>query len=392
MYNHSQLKNKEYTSLILATYMQFPLLMLQSLCYLFLGESAFIHNIVLVLAVVFMLICIPVWIKYKLINICLIYGMVLFIYLTQYALFSENRPYFEEYTFSLFFICLPCCINVSILGDSVNHIFWLKRMSILIFIIGEAYFISVFMIGGQNLTYSMSYSYYMLLPALFFIYFYYKYKSIAYMVLSILSFISMFLIGSRGAAITWILYFVISFFISKNKITYKGIVVIAFTLFLMFYQKLLDWINKILLNFGIQSRSLLLLEQGQLLNHDSGRGNLRQITINIIREHPFLGNGVGSDYRILGEYTHNIVLDLFMHFGIVVGSMFLMGIIVIVAVGFLKSKDKQFALVFISYGAIPILVSGTYLSASNFWIMLGFLFSQIPIAISCNLKQKTTID
>ena len=212
------------------------------------------------------------------------------------------------------------------------------------------------------------------------------------MVLSILSFISMFLIGSRGAAITWILYFVISFFISKNKITYKGIVVIAFTLFLMFYQKLLDWINKILLNFGIQSRSLLLLEQGQLLNHDSGRGNLRQITINIIREHPFLGNGVGSDYRILGEYTHNIVLDLFMHFGIVVGSMFLMGIIVIVAVGFLKSKDKQFALVFISYGAIPILVSGTYLSASNFWIMLGFLFSQIPIAISCNLKQKTTID
>ena len=94
MYNHSQLKNKEYTSLILATYMQFPLLMLQSLCYLFLGESAFIHNIVLVLAVVFMLICIPVWIKYKLINICLIYGMVLFIYLTQYALFSENRPYF----------------------------------------------------------------------------------------------------------------------------------------------------------------------------------------------------------------------------------------------------------------------------------------------------------
>lgn len=377
-----RLTKKENRVLVLATYMQLLLLMIQLLIYSAIGTSMVVHGVVLAAAIVVMLFCIPIWIRYFMLKAGMIYAMALMVVMVQFLLFAENRRFFVEIMFPFFCMCIPSFINISAVNDDEIHIDILRKMSWAIFVTGEIYLGSIFLYGMKDADYSMSYSYYMLLPSLIFTYLFNKEKKVVYLLVSIASFISMFMIGSRGASLIWVLFFVVSFLFSDRKWILKFPVVLGGGLLAFHYGTILVFAAKFLGKIGFESRTLLLLLRGEILTHDSGRNLLRMKAFQAIKANPFTGNGIGSDFRLLGTYTHNLFLDLFMHYGVVFGVLIVVAFMTIISVSFYKSENKMFTFLMFCFGFLPLMVSGTYLVEAALWIYLGYCCRKLPVRIN----------
>ena len=89
-----------------------------------------------------------------------------------------------------------------------------------------------------------------------------------------------------------------------------------------------------------------------------------------------------SDFRLLGTYTHNLFLDLFMHYGVVFGVLIVVAFMTIISVSFYKSENKMFTFLMFCFGFLPLMVSGTYLVEAALWIYLGYCCRKLPVRIN----------
>ena len=174
----------------------------------------------------------------------------------------------------------------------------------------------------------------------------------------------------------------VSFLFSDRKWILKFPVVLGGGLLAFHYGTILVFAAKFLGKIGFESRTLLLLLRGEILTHDSGRNLLRMKAFQAIKANPFTGNGIGSDFRLLGTYTHNLFLDLFMHYGVVFGVLIVVAFMTIISVSFYKSENKMFTFLMFCFGFLPLMVSGTYLVEAALWIYLGYCCRKLPVRIN----------
>lgn len=384
-----KISEKDNKIMAFATYFQICMLMTQLLLYkVFYGgePNLILHLFIVVIAGLPMIRCATIWAKNclgEVVGVYLICGIILLI---NIIMFPENRDYQFLFFLDFFFMCLPSMVNVRLI-DNKNHIDLFIKLSLVVLVLGEIYFV-LDRIQGVSVEndYSMSYSYYMLLPSLAFVYLFNKSGRTIFLLLFGFPFLSMTIIGSRGAVIASAVFFVIAILFTKKKRVFK-VIAIALGLGIAFsFNELLVYIGKITSSFGINSRTLYLLQTGQLISHDSGRVSIWYNAIRIIEDNWFTGAGLGADYRILGIYSHNIFLDLLIHFGAIFGGIAILLMITVMIVGFIKAEDKLLYMMLFCYGFIPILVSGTYLSASSFWVYIGHCLHCIGIHLFIRKK------
>ncbi len=365
---------RENRILVSAVYAQIALLILQQLLYSILGDNSAIHYLVLIVAALPMVYSAFIWLKRREILALSLYVIFAFVFFVQSILFPENISYFSNYIFYLFAMCIPCFINIVMVKEWKLHEETLLIFSIIIFIIGELILVLSIVNRTQSSDYSMSYSYYMLLPALFFLFIFFTKNKTVYLIFSIIAFLSIVLLGSRGAMISWIVFFAIAFLASKTKLIIKA-VMIAILLFLVVeFDKILQWINNVLIELGLSSRTIYMIQTNDFLAHDSGRGILQTKIKEMIIAHPFVGNGIGSEYRIIGTYSHNIFLDVFLQYGIIIGVILVILFGYLIVKSFIYSSQKIALFMFACYGFVPLLVSGSYLQSCAFWIFLAYCF------------------
>lgn len=122
---------------------------------------------------------------------------------------------------------------------------------------------------------------------------------------------------------------------------------------------------------------------------DATRKKQYLYVLELIKQNPF-GYGVGYD-RILicqymeglysaelayGWYSHNIILDLFLNFGLIGGGAIFCGLVYLFIKNIFVSKDsdkKRVVFIFIALGFIPLLVSGYFLENTFFMFLLGLM-------------------
>ncbi|MDA3779627.1 MAG: O-antigen ligase family protein [Bacteroidales bacterium] len=183
----------------------------------------------------------------------------------------------------------------------------------------------------QERFYSMFFSYLMLIPAILHLshFFYCRKRKILYIALG--EIIMILLIGSRGSIICLSTFVLIKYLFSNKttffKITRLGLVVLILSIV---YFNLGNINDSLISNFNIYSRNL-----NSFSNNESDLLHNRipawLAALNLIKEKPFVGYGIGGDYYPMSKMSvlidsrygagspHNGFLQLMMFFGVPIG-------------------------------------------------------------------------
>jgi hypothetical protein len=152
---------------------------------------------------------------------------------------------------------------------------------------------------------------------------------------------------------------------------------------------------------GISSRTIMKVISGEFAK-DIGRTRLYQIAIDLIRTGGPFGNGIYGDRVAISSlttmwigYCHQIVLEILVDFGYVLGSFFL----VIMARRIIKilfAKESEWRSLYIIFliSASQLILSGSYLYSSIFWgcFAVGVCWSERnDITLSKMIRNKPSI-
>ncbi|MHA2100263.1 MAG: O-antigen ligase family protein [Candidatus Kariarchaeaceae archaeon] len=313
-----------------------------------------------------------------------IYLLVIFIVLSTLVFFTDNEqylfsePFNESGAFYLLFINIPSFLCLA----SIRDIFNLKRIMLLIsyviFALGILYLYFLWIGRISYMEYSITFSYYLLLPALVFL----SQRKMLFMFLFIIICIMMLMLGSRGALVAGFFYAILLLFIDRES---RGLILSSAFLIVLVFGSLLTLFLTYTSKIGVSSRTVTMFLEGNAAEL-SGRDWLYSTTWNSILESPFLGHGIFGDRVILdGDYCHNILLEIFHNFGFLFGA----GLILLISIATIRvylnsnSENRKLLLMFFCYSIIPLMASTSYLQDPKFGIFIGSLFV---------LKKNTSID
>lgn len=194
--------------------------------------------------------------------------------------------------------------------------------------------------------------------------------------------------GSRTALVSlilfWCLYSLLIQYKGQSVREFGRRVVFILALILSFAiltnKSVLNFLVGILNKFGVNSRMLDSLISGGI-ELDNGRMRLWTMVYGMIIEHPLFGAGIYADRAIGGIYCHQIVLEILLDFGFLMGGLIILGIIYWIVIMLFRCKDQDWKLLFIVFFSLCFIrlnVSSSFWYDTNFWIC---------IAIAVNYKR-----
>lgn len=248
-------------------------------------------------------------------------------------------------------------------------------------------FINAFFLDGISTNY-MTFSYNMLLPALFSFYFFITERKPIYLAAFLALVFMILAMGARGPIVCCLAGCVFIYILMNDKLTAKTamimIIAVLLTILLVaFFHQILSFLSTV---FPGARTLVLLMNSTTLVQFLTGRDELYKYTIELIDKNMLLGLGVFSGNVFLGQklgydtyaegvYPHNIILDLWLQFGIIFGTVLLIFIIVFVTrnVNRMKKIDKNAAAMLLIFVArnISLLVTSSYVIEPSFWFMIG---------------------
>lgn len=222
----------------------------------------------------------------------------------------------------------------------------------------------------MNYAYSLSFAICSLIAC-------YMHKDIIFVISGI---ICLILAGTRGPLVCVIVAFLLKSFLGKKNINsiIKRVAICVLTLIFM-YSGVLIWILQALINllsgFGITQLRILDYMNNNMFFDSSGRDGFYDIIIDAIIEKPILGHGIGGDRVILSQnrYCHNIVLEILVSLGIVLGLFIIIWIIYRVFKMLNSDHDnlKVIAIAYVSGEIVKLFFSSTILQSTQIFVFLG---------------------
>jgi hypothetical protein len=321
----------------------------------------------------------PSVIKRNKIKFIVTYFVTVFIFLVNYIIFPENHLYLKELIFPFFFMSLPAFVYSVSLRDWNTLKQIMKKASLIIFIFGALLGTLIFLGKASAGVYSMSLSYYMLLPTIIFLDELMNKFSLKSLFLFIISFFVILALGSRGAILCIIVFIALklvrfNFKLSYSKVLYYVITLGTIIFTFIYLDRILNFIYNLFSNIGIGSRTIFLFLSEDV--HLSGRDNIYKQLMGAIFDNPILGLGFAADRRILGgEYAHNFFLEVITQFGVLFGGIILFILILLILKSLLTRNTEKYSMVIIwlSLGFVHLMVSSSYLIDIKFWILLGII-------------------
>nr|WP_312579452.1 O-antigen ligase family protein [Sedimentibacter sp.] len=323
----------------------------------------------------------PTALKRSLNKFLKVYLIAVFIFLLHYLIFPENREYIIDLLFPFFFTSLPAFIYALSIRDFGVLKSIMKKASYIVFVFGLFLGLVIFLGRSSVGVYSMSLSYYMLLPAIMFLDELLDELSLKTLLFTVLSLIIILALGSRGAILCVVVFVLLKFIRPNSKRTYKraighfslfGLGILAF----IFFEQIIMNIYNFLLRFGISSRTLILFLRDEVSL--SGRDRIYETIIKEITGNPIVGIGIAGDRPLFTSgYVHNIFFEILADFGIILGFFLSLGIILLTIKSlFIKDRAKyNLVIIWISLGFVHLMVSSSYLIDIKFWILLGLMIN-----------------
>lgn len=288
---------------------------------------------------------------------------------------------------------LPGIYLISKISSVNDAIIYIKKFQIIwvIYAVLGMIYIPMNAVGGYN----MSFGYNMLMPACIVLYSLFLEKRIWYIVTSAVYIFAIIICGSRGPLICLAIYFMFMFlfmrntFDSCNRKNLKGTLIRAVVILILFIGIILN-IENIALSLAKSfpdSRTIKMLASG--IFNDAGRNPIYNTFLNELNNHPFAIHGIFADRVFYSQhvinkpidvfnYPHNIWIEMSYQFGVFIGSLLSLTIIIVSLKGAIKSVKCMsgevclFAFTFVS-GVIKLLFSSSYLINAETYLYIGVL-------------------
>lgn len=232
--------------------------------------------------------------------------------------------------------------------------------------------------------YDMSFGYGILFPLCIFGYYGLKEKNVFLTILFAICFVGGFSLGSRASSVSAVLFLLLYIlFIGlkdlprSKKFALVGLFIILIVIILAFWKDILMLFEAALESLGSKSRTLTRLMDGSF-TEDAIRGGIYSKTWSLITQKPYFGYGYLSDVSLLGNYAHNIVLELLLDFGFIGGGLLTIAYFVWIIRMLFKTEETEWRglfVIFISMIAIRLMVSYSVTYDMNFWMLLGLFIT-----------------
>lgn len=321
----------------------------------------------------------PTVIKKNKFKFIIVYYIAILIFLVNYLLFPANSKFLSQIIFPFFFTSLPAFLytlsldNLNVLKETM------KKGSLTIFIFGSI-LITLVLLGKASVgIYSMSLSYYMLFPAIVFLNELFEKFSFKNFFIMLFSLFIIFIIGSRGALLCVAMFILLKLIKGNYNFGYRKVYFnfsfVGFSIFVILnFNRLLELSHNLLLMSGINSRTITLLLTNAVSL--SGRDKIYQHILNEIAKRPFLGIGIAGDRTIESGYTHNFFLEILSNFGIILGSIIIILIMLLIfkALSTKYADEYDMVAIWLCLGFVHLTVSSSYLIDMKFWIFIALLF------------------
>lgn len=296
----------------------------------------------------------------------IVYTITLVILIFNIIIFPQNEIFLWQNSLRFLLpvviptaLCLTYVPSVDIVESILYKISWITAFLALVYAI--SYLLGIFLYRG----YSMSFSYGLLLPMLSL----FSKKNMYSIIASLFLFLMVVGIGSRGAAVCFVLYVLYDIFQVR-----RNFVVLLMTLLGVFFltlSSLAEWFESL----GIFSRTLYLFLND--VGHMSGRDILYDRMLGVFWNNPIMGIGLfGDRLHLGGAYVHNIILELYLNWGIF-GATFILLYFLWKFIATYKNSDKNKKNILVKYSlacVAPLMFSGSYLVDYDLAIFIGVLF------------------
>ena len=315
--------------------------------------------------------------------------IVLVICLLNLILFPDNAENLEEYLPVFLLYTLPLYyIGLSLDFQKIYP--WLYRLSLITIIAFTIYklFINEPMDETQSLYEGDMWGSYNLLPHVGLVVMrMLKKPNVLNISLSAIGILMIASLGSRGPLFCILLMIALYLFMFKK---YKHPVLVKFS-FLALAVIVLIGLDAIMMflydlsdNLGLSIRIFDKYFDGALTD-SSGRDRIREALFEAIRENPIIGLGLYADITSTGSYAHNIIIELWVEFGIIFGTGLFIWLTYIIARTIVKLRQLNdwvlLVLPLFVSGFVKLFLSGSCLNELYFFLLLG-------ICVNCNRWKK----
>jgi len=307
-----------------------------------------------------------------------LYVGILLIYCFSYLLNTDNADFLSENAGLILLNTVP----VYFIGSSIQE----EKMIDLFYKLSLCSIVCMFIynnvIGLLEQNEYMSEAYRLLPHICLVIYYAIKKPRVLNIALSLIGLIMLISYGNRGTVLLVVLFIVACLFFFrtyKHKGIIRFILITTIALLVVFSDHILLWLVEIVGNMGMSTRAIDLFLEGEFFLSES-RNNLKDIMWVGIMEKPIFGYGIAGDRCLVPLYAHDIVYEMWASFGLLFGTIFIVGIVVLICRAIKRTnseKSKVFIWLLVCCSFIKLFISSTYLNEPLFFLMLGMCLSVI---------------
>lgn len=303
-------------------------------------------------------------------------------------IFPENIPYLIENSKQFFIYVLPFSWIAVYLTRNQDFISVFLKIGKTKFVIALITQIVIFIFPKTDIFDGdyMDASNAMLVGIMSVFYLAYKDRKMVDIILSICGIFITLISGSRNVLVAIIVFWILVFIQMNRRKKFIWLTGILFfgCLLLIFYRPILELVSKIATDIGFSAHLIDALLTNSVFE-DSTRLKLFEGFWQAILERPFFGYGVLGDRAISipkgiwhkPMYPHNIILELFIDFGMLFGSLIITWYAIKIIQGFKSKNEKYKGAVFVLFccSIVKLMVSSTVWNDQMFFMLSGFLLS-----------------
>ena len=312
-----------------------------------------------------------------------------FYYELCFHLYSSRLSFLETYEELFILQSLPYyVIGLIIKPYKFKRIFFVASAFYILYT-----FVFYTLMGGGSANRDMSeeqmYLAYLVLPHLLYVTWYtlteFSFISLAFILLGTFELLSY---GNRGSVICLAAFFIIFALYRFKEIGNKLVLVIIIlsSFIIAFSYEIVLSLQGFFSSLGLSTRLFDLLVEGEMMSNTSAmaRDEIYNRIIQVIIDNGGVPAGFCADRPLLSDmeqlYSHNIVLEILLTFGYVIGGILLLLFIVLIIKALKNVRSNEefcFGAVLFCCSVIKLLVSGTFLSEPMLYFFIGYCVSLI---------------
>ena len=282
--------------------------------------------------------------------------------------------------------CATCAVvNKQKLLDSLHVVSY-----VLIFMLSYN-LISIQFTGSQ---YDMATGYAMVIPVIVLLQFFFKKKTKLDLIVAMFSIVEILIFASRGALLPILLCVLLNLLFYEGNNWKRLVYALLFGLivFVVFtrLETILSFLSTLLRRRSLNSYSLQRLINGSFLENKA-RTELFGYYINKINEKLFWGWGVTGGWIAEGSGPHNMLLEIILAFGVVIGGLFALYVVLqfVKVLIWGQNHNEGLTTIFALYSIVLLFVSGNWMLKPEVFIFLG-LSAGCKGKITFNIGGKAT--